>query len=67
MGETVIAAVVALLLQLYAVPPPAVRVMLLPLQIVAVAGLMEAVGFWFTFTVPVAVAVQLLALVTVTV
>ena len=59
-------AVVAELFHKYEVPPLAVSVTLAPLQIIAVAGTMEAVGFAFTVTIRDAVAVQLLAFVTVT-
>lgn len=55
-----------LLLHAYVLPPLAVRVTSSPLQMVAVAGEMLAVGVVFTVTVLLAVAVQL-PLVTVTV
>jgi hypothetical protein len=66
-GETVIAAVVCVLLHVYVVPPEAVSVALAPLQMVTVAGVIVAIGAALTVTKRVAVAVQLLALVTVTV
>lgn len=63
----VMAAVVAVVLHRYAVPPLAVSVVLCPLQIATEAGDTEAIGTAFTLTVPLAVALQLAALVTVTV
>jgi hypothetical protein len=63
----VIAAVVAPVLQLYPVPPLAVRVVLSPTQILAEAGVIEAVGKEFTVTVALVLAVHPAALVTVTV
>jgi hypothetical protein len=65
-GVTVMAAVVAPLLQAYVPPPTAVKVVLAPLQITDVP-VMLAVGNGLTVTVLVAVEVQPLALVTVTV
>lgn len=64
-GDTAIAAVISVVLQAYAVPPDAVRVMLLPLHTAGEAGLMPGTGSGFTETVAVALAVQLLASVTV--
>jgi hypothetical protein len=67
-GETVLLAPLPkLLLQLYCVPPLAVSVWLAPLQMLAEAGVILAVGLAFTVTCLLAVAVQLDALVTVTV
>jgi hypothetical protein len=65
-GVTVMAAVVAPLLQEYVPPPAAVKVVLAPLQITDVP-VMLAVGNGLTVTVLVAVDVHPLALVTVTV
>ena len=65
-GETVIGFVVAPVLHEYDVPPLAVSVALAPLQIVTVAGEIEAVGSGLTFTVRDAVAVQPFTSVTVT-
>ena len=62
-----IAAVVAPVLQLYPVPPLAVRVVLSPVQIVAEAGDIDGVGNEFTVTVALVLAVQPAAFVTVTV
>ena len=66
-GLTVIAAVVADVLHRYVPPPLAVSVVLCPLQMVALVGLIAAVGALFTVTDLLAVAVQPLAFVTVTV
>ena len=63
---TVNAAVVAPVLHKYVPPPVAVRIVLVPLHIVAVP-LMLAVADGFTVTAWLAVAVQPLAFVTVTV
>ena len=59
-------AVVAALLQLYAVPPDAVRMEFVLLQIASAAGEMPAVGFTFTVTPREAVPVQPLLSVIVT-
>ncbi len=59
-------AVLAALLQEKEVPPLAVRVALVPLQIATVVGLITATGNGFTVTVAKVVAVQVLASVTVT-
>ena len=55
-GETVIAAVVAVLLHAYVPPPLAVSVVEDPLQTAAVAGVIEAVGGELTVKVLEAVA-----------
>ncbi len=60
------AAVLAALLQAKEVPPLAVRVALVPLQIATVAGLITATGNGLTVTVDEVVAVHVLASVTVT-
>ena len=60
-------AVVAPVLHEYVVPPEAVSVALEPLQIVTVAGEMDAVSPGETVTVRDVLAVQLFASVTVTV
>ena len=57
-GETVILDVVAPVLQEYVVPPDAVSVKFPPMQIAAVAGMMEAVKVEVTVTVPEADAVH---------
>lgn len=65
-GETLTCALVPKpLLQLYAVPPDAVKFTLPPAQMETEEGEMPALGRLFTLTVAVAVAVQLLASVTV--
>lgn len=66
-GLTVIAAVVAVVLHKYDVPPDAVNVVLCPLHIAIEEGVTEAVGEVFTVTKRLAVAEQLAALLTVTV
>ena len=63
--ETVIAAVVAPLLHKYEVPPEAVKLVLLPEQIVFVP-VIAAVGLLFTVSALLLVAVHPFALVTVT-
>jgi hypothetical protein len=63
--ETVIAAVVAPLLHRYDVPPEAVKLVLLPVQIVFVP-VIAAVGFVFTVNALLLVAVQPFPSVTVT-
>ena len=66
-GEPVMAAVVAPVDQLYDVPPLAVKVVGVPSQMVAEAGVILAVGVGLTVTVVLVVAVQPFASVTVTV
>jgi len=66
-GFTVMAAVVAPVLQLYPVPPLAVNVVFSPTQILADAGDIDGVGKAFTVTVALVLAVHPAALVTVTV
>ena len=65
-GLTVMAAVVAPVFQLYAVPPLAVSVVLCPLQMDTAFGLITAVGSGFTVTVELVEPVHVLASVTVT-
>lgn len=55
------------LLHVYVPPPLAVSICEFPLQMVAVAGVIPAVGFWFTVTVCEAVAEQFAPMLTVTV
>ena len=65
-GDTVIDAVVSVVLHSYVPPPVAVNVVDVPLQMVALVPA-SAVGTEFTVTVTLSVDVQLKALVTVTV
>ena len=74
-GDTLIAAVVAVVLHRYVPPPLAVRFALAPAQMIpslfvlpeVSATAIEAVGSWFTVIVVLEVAVQPFVFVTVTV
>ena len=56
-GLTVIAAVVAYVLHRYVPPPPAVSVVLCPLHMVAVDGVIDAVGVLMVIFTPLSVPV----------